>query len=382
MPPAEARARFQTVFAPAIREGRDPATKAISVAVASGGGTVGQLFAAYVHDLQGRGKRSWRAAGQRLGHVADAIGKDRPAADVTRDDLIPFLREMHARGAPVGASATRAYLSAAFAFGLKAGGSYTRGETGDRWKLTTNPVLGIEADAEASKPRDRWLSAAEVCQLWTWLSPYRRDSLMASAVMLRIATGQRSEEILRISRRKGEGLGFYDKAAGTVEWPETKNGLAHIIPLPRQAIEILAVIEGMPNKRGLVFPQQFDPSKPGSNQGPLHVVERFLKAHPTFEHFEPRDLRRTWKTLAGRAGVSKVDRDLIQNHAKSDVSSRHYDRYDSLDEKRDAMRMWEKFLDRVIAGEDVAADEAPEVITEIIEVPDWARGNWKPPVAK
>ena len=139
---------------------------------------------------------------------------------------------MHSRGAPAGAAQTRAYLSAAFAFGLKAAGSYTRGNVGDRWKLATNPVLSIPADPEASRPRDRFLSAVEVCKFWGWLSPYRRDSLMASVVMLRIATGQRSEEILRISRRKGDGLAFYDKAASTVEWPETKNGLAHASPCP------------------------------------------------------------------------------------------------------------------------------------------------------
>jgi hypothetical protein len=31
-------------------------------------------------------------------------------------------------------------------------------------------------------------------------------------------------------------------------------------------------------------------------------------------------LRRTWKTLAGKAGVPKEIRDRIQNHALQDVS--------------------------------------------------------------
>ena len=39
-----------------------------------------------------------------------------------------------------------------------------------------------------------------------------------------------------------------------------------------------------------------------------------------------RDLRRTWKTLAGKAGVSKEIRDRIQNHALHDASSKSYDR--------------------------------------------------------
>jgi hypothetical protein len=44
-------------------------------------------------------------------------------------------------------------------------------------------------------------------------------------------------------------------------------------------------------------------------------------------------------------------RDRLQNHARGgDVSSRHYDRYDYLLEKRAAMARWSTYLDRIIAG--------------------------------
>jgi hypothetical protein len=57
-----------------------------------------------------------------------------------------------------------------------------------------------------------------------------------------------------------------------------------------------------------------------------------------------RDLRRTWKTLAGMAGVSKEIRDRIQNHALQDVSSKSYDRWTYMPEKRAAMAKWDKFV--------------------------------------
>jgi integrase len=57
-----------------------------------------------------------------------------------------------------------------------------------------------------------------------------------------------------------------------------------------------------------------------------------------------RDLRRTWKTLAGKAGVSKEIRDRIQNHALQDVSSKSYDRWSYMPEKRAAMNVWNKFV--------------------------------------
>jgi hypothetical protein len=47
-----------------------------------------------------------------------------------------------------------------------------------------------------------------------------------------------------------------------------------------------------------------------------------------------RDLRRTWKTLAGTTGAPKEIRDRLQNHALHDVSSKSYDRWDYMQEKR------------------------------------------------
>lgn len=43
----------------------------------------------------------------------------------------------------------------------------------------------------------------------------------------------------------------------------------------------------------------------------------------------------------GEAGIAKDLRDRIQNHALQDVSSKHYDRYDYLVEKRKALEIWE-----------------------------------------
>jgi hypothetical protein len=57
-----------------------------------------------------------------------------------------------------------------------------------------------------------------------------------------------------------------------------------------------------------------------------------------------RDLRRTWKTLAGKAGVSKEIRDRIQNHALQDVGSKNYDRWTYVPEKRAAMDQWNAFI--------------------------------------
>ncbi|MNL25054.1 hypothetical protein D3C87_1465170 [compost metagenome] len=55
-------------------------------------------------------------------------------------------------------------------------------------------------------------------------------------------------------------------------------------------------------------------------------------------------MRRTFKTLAGKAGVSKEIRDRLQNHALQDVSSKHYDRWNYMVERRAGMAKWDKFV--------------------------------------
>jgi hypothetical protein len=61
-----------------------------------------------------------------------------------------------------------------------------------------------------------------------------------------------------------------------------------------------------------------------------------------------RDLRRTWKTLAGQARVSKEIRDRIQNHALHDVSSKNYDRWTYMPEKRAGMAKWNEFVNGLL----------------------------------
>ena len=37
-------------------------------------------------------------------------------------------------------------------------------------------------------------------------------------------------------------------------------------------------------------------------------------------------------------------RDRIQNHSRASVSSKHYDRYSYMDERREVMEVWDKFV--------------------------------------
>lgn len=55
------------------------------------------------------------------------------------------------------------------------------------------------------------------------------------------------------------------------------------------------------------------------------------------------------RTLAGKAGVPKEIRDRLQNHALQDVSSKHYDRWNYMAEKRAGMAKWDEFVRAMLA---------------------------------
>ena len=134
----------------------------------------------------------------------------------------------------------------------------------------------------------------------------------------------------------------------------TKNGKAHLIPLNRIAIEVIDTIKAHRDSSPYLFPHRLDLNKPMPLASISRAANRFTKIKENkFNPFTPRDLRRTCKTRMGELGLSKEIRDRINNHALSDVSSKHYDRYDYLVEKRTALEAWGDRLDHIINKTDL-----------------------------
>lgn len=339
----DARKMFTADYAPAISRGEMP--KGPRARRARAGVTVKDLFQAYVNHLRAAGKAS--AGNVELilltggNPAAKGIGETVRACDVVPDDIIPHLEKIHATGAITSASQHRSYLAAAFNFGMASENSYTT-KGGAAWGIKVNPVTAIPADPDAVRVGNRHLTPAEFRAFWRWLEERDETSIVAPALRLVMLTGQRVTEILKLT------VSHYDKPADMLDWGKTKNGQPHNIPLAPQGVSIMGIL--VPNRAGLYFPHRNDAAKPVTVQAPEELINRYLEKHPDVAHFTPRDLRRTWKTLAGAAGLSKDIRDRLQNHARSDVSSRHYDRYEMLPERRAAVKVWAEYVDRILAG--------------------------------
>lgn len=331
---SKAREVFSRDFADIIQKGRS-----IKIAGDTRPGTVADLFEAYVQYLKDAEKPSWRETQKGLNKIADTLGRNRPAREIEPDEIVEVIRPIYERGKKAMADHVRSYLHAAYSWGLKSEHDY-RSASQRRFRLVYNPAAGIPT--EPKKVGIRWLDEDEFVRLYRWLEcpdapvhpPYTR------AVRILMLTGQRVEEIARLH------VDNWDSEEKIIDWSKTKNGSPHAIPVPSIAAEIIESIK--PNEHGWFFPSAMDPKRPVSH-GTLYSFVWRQRDRGVIPVVTNRDLRRTWKTLAGQAGVSKEIRDRVQNHALQDVSSKSYDRWNYMREKRTGMAKWDKFVRAMLA---------------------------------
>jgi integrase len=326
---AQAREVFTRDFADVIQKGRS-----IKIAGDTRPGTVADLFEGYVQYLKDAGKPSWKDTEKGLNKIADTLGRNRFAREIEPDEITEIIRPIYERGKRSMADHVRGYVRAAYSWGLKSEHDY-RSTSPRRFRLAYNPAAGIPTEPKVVGTR--WLDDDEFVRLYRWLEcpdtpvhpPYTR------AVRILMLTGQRVEEIAALH------IDQWDDKERIIDWSTTKNSKPHAVPVPALAAELIESIK--PNKFGWFFPSAKDPSRPVSH-GTLYSFMWRQRDRGVIPVVTNRDLRRTWKTLAGKAGVSKEIRDRIQNHALQDVSSKSYDRWNYMPEKRAGMKKWDKFV--------------------------------------
>jgi integrase len=360
----QARDLFAEQWRPEIEAGRDPRRAKRAAAAA---GSVEQLFAEYVAAMKAQGRRTWAQVERALltadKPAAAALGRDTRAADVTAEHVAEYLAEVYQRGSRTAADRYRSYLHAAFRWGMRSTHDYTRaGEDGPRttFALAVNPVSAVPRDNGATKPRDRALSAEEVRALWAAADGKGFSLSTGPVVRLLLCTGQRVTDVLR-----AEGCDFdLDAALWTIPSAKRKVDAGdHLVPLPAQALPILSMLISV-RGQGLLFPHADKPGEHVPDQTVNRAIARWTAATEG-ARLQARDLRRTWKTLAGEAGISKEIRDRIQGHALTDVSAVHYDRWGYLPEKRQAMIRWSAFLERAISGRAARESRQPAKVARV-----------------
>lgn len=314
-----------------------------------GRGSLGQLLFCYVAMMRTSGKTSWDQVRKDLYRY---VFKPHPdltrlkACDVTDQHIVDLLSGMISRGVTTKSNRVRSYLHKAFDIGIKSERDpLMLARTTVKFKLNHNPVSMVARQESFERVGQRTLSEDEIALLWN-TGDCHMGILPARALKLALATGLRAgHEILSL---RWEWL---DENERVFDIPTTKNKQSHIVPLNRHAMEVIEALKPISGKTPFLFPGGVSRlvfgEKPYRTDSLGQAVVSFVTA-TGIPHFAPRDIRRTVKTLMGRAGIEKLVRDKLMNHAMTDVSSKHYDRYDYLPEKRRAVMVWDNFLEKTL----------------------------------
>ncbi len=268
------------------------------------------------------------------GYVLPELG-DRLADTVTRGEITRLIDGIAER-APAMARSVHAQLSAFYAWAMP---------RLDR--LPANPCRDAGRPPKG-KPRDRVLSDAELAALWRVAERLPRP--WGPGVLLIILTGARREEVFAADLAEFD----LDAAEWTIPPERAKNGMAHIVPLSRPAVDVLKaqpIIEGSPKlfpTRTVARQAEAGPSGYSKATARLRALVQDELGKAPVPHWSLHDIRRTVATGLQRLGTRFEVTEAVLNHvsgARGGVAG-VYQRHDWKAEKRAALEAW---ADHVLA---------------------------------
>lgn len=147
---------------------------------------------------------------------------------------------------------------------------------------------------------------------------------------------------------KGQLVLDAEEPTWTIPETVTKNRRRHVVPLSRLAVRLLRIAMARNGNEGLLFPSPDGAGPVKKPALPMAMTLLFRKYLASLQAATPHDLRRTAATGMRRIGILPVVVSMILNHKHQDVTGRHYDHHDGLDERRDALARWAQHLERVL----------------------------------
>jgi integrase len=201
-------------------------------------------------------------------------------------------------------------------------------------------MLGVLKPGDDHEDRERVLDPSELLEVWTVAGAlgYPFGPLM----QLLILTAQRRGEVATMQWKDID----LDRALWTLPKPKTKARRSHDVPLSSHAV---AVLKELPRftKGDYVFTTTSG-EKPVNGFSKVKVRIDSQTTKP-IEDWVMHDLRRTAATLMAKAGVQPHVLTKILNHSApaSKLASpilKIYNRYEYLEEKRQALEAWGQYV--------------------------------------
>ena len=280
------------------------------------------------------------------------------AGDIRPDHITTMLGTIHARGAKVLSERVRAFLAAAFRYGLTAENTVGRASS-KIYGLESNPAAVVKVVHE-SKAVERALSDAELRQFWQTIDKAERvGPIMGLLFQFVVATGgQRVANVIEAD------WACYDMDANTAKLMHRKGrggaeqARIHLVPLSGRALGILEAVRKINGERVRPWTTRLD-GRPITLPSLKNAINRWLESdHSKIDgeqipHFTARDLRRTCTQLMQKHGVDDRLSDLLQAHGVGGVVGQHYrnNPASSLPEKRRAIEAFDRSLGKVLGEE-------------------------------
>jgi len=336
---ADARQRSRDVLA-AATEGRDPAGE-VRAAKAPKPDDDRDKIKTLIGQFDKRhlsGLKTGRAVRRELDrHVVAAWG-ERDIHEITKRDIIDLLDGIADGGRATTSRRVRAYLSKFLNWCVS------------RDILPMSPATGVKSSSKEIS-RDRVMTDDEVRWLWQACEAVGQPwGPFGQALLL---TGQRLREVAKLTDAEVTGDVWHLASV------RTKNGRAHDVPLSEAVRAVLAGVERIDGKAGLVFTTNGESPVSGFFKARAALAKAMEKiaadergqpvdiAHWTFH-----DLRRTAATGMARLGIAVRVTEAVLNHVSGTGGGivAVYQRHDYADQKRGALDAWGRFVLSLVEG--------------------------------
>jgi integrase len=212
--------------------------------------------------------------------------------------------------------------------------------------IETTPVQLLYRPGGKEKPRSRVFSEEELKAFLTNLDDACRFQRLPHVLRVLLLTLQRRSELAFAEWRE---FNFTEKTWAIPD-AHAKAGKGHVLPLSDAVIEELQKLKVMAEGSRYVLPNA-DKSGPADPKYITRSVARCLKRFGKhgIAAFTPHDLRRTGRTGLARLGVKVDIAERVLNHARERMEAT-YDVHEYLDEKREALEKWAKYLAQLRDG--------------------------------
>lgn len=276
--------------------------------------------------------------------------KDRDYRTLRRADVIELIEGILSTGKQVLANRVQSLISGVFSFAV------------DSDLIDANPCTRLKRRGQ-ERAGERVLTDPEIRLFWTRSAAPPVSTLTGLALRLELLTGVRPGEAAGMYRGEIEALDDPASAIWSIPGTRTKNGKDHVVPLCPLALAVVLEAIGLTEREGNpndfpIFPARHRPDKAMTAHALARAMNRLADELPQTEKSwradppTPHDLRRTFRTRLPQLGVAADIRDRLMNHIPTDVGTRHYDRYQYLDEKRAALAAWDASLAAILKGGD------------------------------